>query len=488
MEDKRRGKRRTIALVFALAVLAWAWLCPSYIGRWAAKRAILSALDDPAHGLACKSVDVDFTYLGLVRDRSVRRLRIRGIRADLSSNLTGQAAALFTNRTVTADVDVGPNLCFGGMIADIRGRALDWPFAATAAVRIDWSWTRPLSGRARFALAEHPDTDTPWAVDAEFEASPSAWHAEASVAAFTFDETDDVLGTLLGRAVPPDIGNLRLRGQAALKVSAEKTPARPVACWTADLPLVGIAASANVGGKDYAVDGLRLHARASGIADHTDIAPLYLHADSVSAAGIGLTNLAVSARADASGRSVLVTEAGVGVCGGEVKLYALKLDPRNLNADFTLFADDIDTERVMNAIPGFRGEASGRLHGKLPLTVRKGSSIRLHDAFLYSTPGETGKLRVEDASAVTANLAAGGVGEAACENLAKALADLDYTALKLKLVRDDSGAAALSVKIEGSATSGKTTVPVSFEVTFHGDLEQIINLGLRTATKGKTAK
>ena len=57
--------------------------------------------------------------------------------------------------------------------------------------------------------------------------------------------------------------------------------------------------------------------------------------------------------------------------------------------------------------------------------------------------------------------------------------------LKLDLRIDKSGELALTLKIEGEATSGKVTVPVSFAITFRGDLEELVNTGIRMSTKKK---
>lgn len=70
--------------------------------------------------------------------------------------------------------------------------------------------------------------------------------------------------------------------------------------------------------------------------------------------------------------------------------------------------------------------------------------------------------------------------EGTTSNLAKALKNLSYSSLKFELKREPDGEGlALGMSIEGSATHGGTTVPVSFAVTLHGDLEQLINTGLK---------
>ena len=107
-----------------------------------------------------------------------------------------------------------------------------------------------------------------------------------------------------------------------------------------------------------------------------------------------------------------------------------------------------------------------------------GSFIR--NAYLFSTPGEAGKMRIKDPEPILDNLALGGVSEDMRDNLAKALADLDYDVLKIELTRGENGEdSTLAVKIEGSATRGSTTVPVNLDIAFHSDFDAMLNLGLK---------
>ena len=77
------------------------------------------------------------------------------------------------------------------------------------------------------------------------------------------------------------------------------------------------------------------------------------------------------------------------------------------------------------------------------------------------------------------NLGAAGVPKAELDNLEKALADLDYSMLRVQLSRGEEGAdSALALLLEGTATSGGTTVPVNLNVTFHGDLDKLVNTGI----------
>ena len=99
-------------------------------------------------------------------------------------------------------------------------------------------------------------------------------------------------------------------------------------------------------------------------------------------------------------------------------------------------------------------------------------------------PGETGTVRVMDAAPILDNLERGGVDEDTRDNLEKALANLDYKVLKVELKRGkDAEDSSLGFKLEGTATHGNTTVPVNLDVTFHGDLDQLINTGMKLRRK-----
>ena len=98
-------------------------------------------------------------------------------------------------------------------------------------------------------------------------------------------------------------------------------------------------------------------------------------------------------------------------------------------------------------------------------------------------PGETGILKVYDPKQVVDNLAMGGVPQETCENLTKALKDLSYDVLKISFKPDEDGKQALSIKIAGKSAhpvpsvQGDIIIPVSLEVTFHGDIDTLLNAG-----------
>ena len=354
---------------------------------------------------------------------------------------------------------------------------------ARARMKIGWCWRNGpgLEGSVRiFTL------DSPWCIRATFGASCCEWEASVRMDETEFSESDPTIAKLLERFPVSAVSNLTFSGSVALDAKAERTFRTPVPVWSAKLPVKDFSASLMAKDKSYAVSGLSVTPAASGIADHLDIAPTFLRIRSADAAGFSLANFTASIRA--TERSLLVTEATAGLCGGKIALYSLFLDPKTLNTGFTLFVDDVDAGETLRHFKGFRGEASGKLHGKIKLFVKEGGkALRLGDAFLYSTPGEVGKLRMADAAPVTDNLALAGIDNATRANVADALTDLDYSVLKLNIRRGADKTATLSVNLNGTATRGKTSVPVNLTLNFNGELEQLVNmgLGLSAQTKGQ---
>lgn len=400
---------------------------------------------------------------------------IPDVTLDLSTNLTAEVSAKLTNRTVTAHF-MTTRSRRGGVLLTAKGLLLDWPY--TLAVDVDYSLLT-LTGDVAFDLALD---DSVCRVEGNAVATPRTWTATVEIPKTRLTERDPALGDIVRRFLPPTLTNLTFAAQLDFRATAEKTSKVPVPVWTARGRLADAEARGFSGNVPFALQGLSTTFGADGIADRVTVAPLFPRIKIVEAAGLTATDVYAMLRMTEN-QTFLVTEAGAKVCGGEVKLYSLYLDPAKLTTGFTLFLDDIDTNELIKLSPGFKGSASGRLHGKLPVFLKDGKKLMLRNSYLYSIPGETGALRLEDASPIIDNLQLGGVDGATCNNLSKALANLVYSVLKLDLKRDENGDLSLTLKLEGNASSGKITVPVKFEVTFHGDLQELIDTGLKFATR-----
>ena len=390
---------------------------------------------------------------------------------DLSPHVKGRLAEIARSKTATVDLDIKRGKPDGFRVR-AKGMLLDWPYTATANVRFGFV-------RADGDLTLSID-GTDWRLYADFSAQGTkVWRFNANVAERAVSQDDRLLADVLSRLALPAASNLVFNGTFSLDAEGSSTEKCPVPAWSARASLKGVDASLETPSVGLVeAKNLRVRFGVDAIANHRDIAPMFPRADCIAGAGFALSNVFASVRA--TERSYLVTEAGADCCGGELRLYSLFLDPEKLSAGATVFADGIDAGQVLSRLAYFRGEATGRLHGKLPFYFKDGRTLHIRNTYLFSTPGETGKMRIEDPNPVLDNLALGGVSEETRSNLAKALADLDYEVLKLELRRGEDGEdSTLAVKIEGSATRGGTTVPVNLDIAFHGDFDEIINLGLK---------
>ena len=356
----------------------------------------------------------------------------------------------------------------------VRGKLREFGLADPhVRMNLGYCWRNGPGIAGKFTVHLLPD----WRVTAEFGASCCEWSASVKMPETPFCENNTVIRTLLEKYPVTVVSNLTFSGSIALDAKAERTFRTPVPVWSARLPVRNLSSTFLMADKPYSIEGFSVTPAASGLADHVDIATLRPRAKSIAADGISLSDFHASVRV--TDKAVLVTEATAGFCGGQVNLYSLFLEPKNLNTGFTLFLDNISAGEALTHLNGFNGEASGRLHGKIKLFVREGGkAIRLNDAFLYSTPGETGKLKLNDPTPVTDNLALAGLDEATRSNVANALTDLDYSVLQLNLKRGDGRTATLSTTVRGTATRGNLSVPVDITLNFNGELEQLINTGL----------
>lgn len=366
-------------------------------------------------------------------------------------------------------------------VATTQLEKLGFPFDVKMKLGYCWMSTGPgIRGALSVSIP-----GSAWKIDSDFSAALCQWHANVRVAETPFNEKEKVISKLLTEHSLTAVSNLTFSGTVALTASVHRTFSLPIAQWNVKTRLSDFNADAILDDKPLTIESFGVAASASGLGSHADIDPFFPRCKKVSAANFTLTNVFAVIRA--TEKALLVTEASAAFWGGRISLYSVFLDPQKLNAGLTLFLDDIDAGEALTILPGFKGLASGRLHGKTKLfLVEGGKAVRIRDAFLYSTPGEVGKLQVEDTEQLASTLEMAGVDKDNRENVAKALTDLDYSVLRLNLSRQNETEASLGIRVEGQATRKGISVPVTLAITVHGALEQLINTGLQinNAKKG----
>lgn len=408
--------------------------------------------------------------------RYAERASIPEISFDVSPYLTDDAARLVENKRISAKLSIKRSVREDFMLS-ATGTLLDWPYSASAHISLGF-----FRAKGDFSAALD-DTDIKLVGDFDIR-SRKKWRIAAHVPEARFSSEDAVLGQILPRLELTAVSNIVCRGKVSLSADGRSTDEKPIPEWTVRGVISGVDAALVANDRPISARNLRMNFGVSGIADRHDINPMFPRIDSVEVAGVLFTNVYAIIRATET--AYLVTEAGAGCAGGDLKMFSLFLDPVRLSAGATIYVEDVDAGEALAYASGLRGEATGRLHGKVSFFLKDGKTLQLKDAYLFSNPGEGGTVKIYDGKPLIDNLAIGGLPEDACRNLSMALANLNYSVLRFKLGKDrNTGGSTLSLKITGDATHERTTVPVNLDVTLRGDIDQLINTGMRISRRKK---
>ncbi len=125
----------------------------------------------------------------------------------------------------------------------------------------------------------------------------------------------------------------------------------------------------------------------------------------------------------------------------------------------------------------FKGKIEGVLYGRFPVGFDNGQ-VRLSTGFLYSLPGQGGVLKLDDSAPMASLLNRAGIRGDMQQPLAKALSDMDFSAIRMELEPKTDGDAVLRLKLDGKSNYTEWPAPVALNLNLHGPLEQLVNVGL----------
>lgn len=181
----------------------------------------------------------------------------------------------------------------------------------------------------------------------------------------------------------------------------------------------------------------------------------------------------------ATPRELFVERGGFGWCGGAVRLYAVHVALNNPEAECVLYIDQVDLGQLLKQMQVLQGTGSGTLYGRLPLRLQ-GGTVKLSDGFLYSLPGQGGRLRVTNTEYVAQVLSQANIPALVRDRLIAALTDLDFSLFRMDLEPPAAGGdALLKLRIAGQAHAKPGEPPVDLNVNIKGPLEQLFNMGLK---------
>jgi hypothetical protein len=179
---------------------------------------------------------------------------------------------------------------------------------------------------------------------------------------------------------------------------------------------------------------------------------------------------------------VFVDRAEVACCQGHLRAYSIHLNPKRPKAEIIVYADRIDMGEALTLAMPFRGRMEGVLYGQFPVGI-DGDRVRLSTGYLYSLPGQGGKLRLDGHAPVQSLLDQAGVKGEVQVPLAKALSDMDFSAVRFELTPEADGQAVLKIKVDGKSNFKEWPAPVDLELNLHGPLEKLLNVGLDMSRK-----
>jgi hypothetical protein len=136
-----------------------------------------------------------------------------------------------------------------------------------------------------------------------------------------------------------------------------------------------------------------------------------------------------------SARSLFIEKSNFKWCGGNVDVPAIRIVPGADDYNLTLYCDRLNLARVLEQFGVAAAEGSGAVSGKIPLRYQKGQ-LNFDDGFLFSTPGEGGKILLKGTEVLTAGIPPGTPQYIQMELAREALKDYDYTWAKLNLTTE----------------------------------------------------
>lgn len=133
-----------------------------------------------------------------------------------------------------------------------------------------------------------------------------------------------------------------------------------------------------------------------------------------------------------SARSFLIEKMHFLWCGGNVETQSIRLSPGVDDYLVTFYCDRLSLAQVLEQFGAAAAEGRGSVNGRIPLQYANGK-IRFDDGFLFSTPGEGGKIHLRGTDILTAGVPPNTPQYVQMELAREALKDYDYSWTKLNI-------------------------------------------------------
>lgn len=158
-------------------------------------------------------------------------------------------------------------------------------------------------------------------------------------------------------------------------------------------------------------------------------------------------------------------------CDGKVDVSSLRITAGRDEYAASLYCQRVSLSRVLDQFGSVSAKGTGTLNGRLPISWENGK-IRVDDGFLFSTPGEDGKIQITGTDALMAGIPAGTPRFGEMDLAREALKDYVYTWAKLGLTSEQDD---LILRLQ---FDGKPVSPLPF--VYKKELGGFIRVGIES--------
>jgi len=132
------------------------------------------------------------------------------------------------------------------------------------------------------------------------------------------------------------------------------------------------------------------------------------------------------------GNTLLIEKGTFAWCDGNIDAQSLRISPGTNNYRFILYCDRLQIAQLLEQLSAVTAEGKGTVNGRIPLEYENGN-LHFGDGFLYSTPGDGGRIKLSNTDMLTAGLPVDTPQFAQLDLAREALKDYEYTWTKLGL-------------------------------------------------------
>lgn len=133
--------------------------------------------------------------------------------------------------------------------------------------------------------------------------------------------------------------------------------------------------------------------------------------------------------------SLLVEKGRLQWCGGKVDAQSLRIAAKRQDYQISLYCQRLGLSQILEQLGAVNAKGSGTVNGRIPVVYSKGS-IRFDDGFLFSTPGEEGRIQLTGTEILTRGIPQGTPQFAQVELAREALKDYTYKWAKLGMTTE----------------------------------------------------